>query len=77
AGRYHLDGAPDGAGCRRVTGGPDLSLSAEELGALYLGGVSASTLAAAGRIVEHRPGALARADAMLASHPGPFCRTGF
>ncbi|MDP9386757.1 MAG: GNAT family N-acetyltransferase, partial [Actinomycetota bacterium] len=43
----------------------------------YLGGVSATTLAGAGRVHERRAGALARADAMLASAPAPFCRTGF
>ena len=77
AGRYELDGGPDGAGCRRTSAGPDLSLGAGELGAVYLGGVSVATLAAAGRVVEHRPGAIARADAMLASRPLPYCRTPF
>lgn len=77
AGRYRLEGGPDGAECRRTAEEPDLALSAEDLGALYLGGVAASTLAAAGRITEHRPRALARADSMLASHPAPFSRTGF
>ncbi|HET7489009.1 MAG TPA: GNAT family N-acetyltransferase [Acidimicrobiales bacterium] len=76
-GRFRLDGGPHGAECRRTTDEPDLSLSAEDLGALYLGGVRASTLAAAGRVTEHRPGALGRADAMLLSTPAPFCRTHF
>ena len=77
AGRYELTGGPDGARCRRTSADADLTLSAADLGALYLGGVAASTLAAASRVVEHRPGALARADAMLAGRPVPFCRTGF
>ena len=77
AGRYVLDGGPDGAGCRPTTDEPDLTLGAEELGAIYLGGVAPSTLAAAGRLTEERPGALARADAMFVTCPGPFCRTGF
>ncbi|MFP5377425.1 MAG: GNAT family N-acetyltransferase [Acidimicrobiia bacterium] len=77
AGRYRLDGGPDGAECRRTTDDADLSLTAEELGALYLGGTAASTLAAAGRVVEHRPGALAEADAFLGGSPLPFCRTHF
>lgn len=77
SGRFRLDGGPHGADCRPTTDEADLSLSAEELGAVYLGGVAATTLAAAGRIVEHRPGALAEADAMFVSRPGPFCRTGF
>lgn len=77
AGRYRLDGGPDGAQCARTDDEPDLSLSVEDLGALYLGGVAASTLAAAGRVVERRPGALAAADAFLGSSPLPFCRTHF
>ena len=77
AGRYRLDGGPDGAECHRTGDEPDLSLTAEDLGALYLGGVAASTLAAAGRVAEHRPGALAEADAFLGSSPLPFCRTHF
>lgn len=76
-GRFELEGGPDGASCRRTRAEADLALSAEELGALYLGGVPASTLAAAGRVVEHRPGALARADALFAGSPAPFCRTHF
>ncbi len=77
AGRYRLDGGPDGAACRRTTDEADLALGVEDLGAVYLGGVAASALAAAGRITEVRPGALRTADAMLASHPAPFSRTGF
>lgn len=77
AGRYRLDGGPDGAECRRTTDEADLALGVEDLGALYLGGVARSSLAAAGRVTEVRPGSLRRADAMLASHPAPFSRTGF
>lgn len=77
AGRYRLDGGPDGADCRRSTDDPDLSMGAEELGAMYLGGVAPSTLAAAGRVVEHHPGALRMADAFLGGSPPPFCRTHF
>ena len=77
AGRYRLDGGPDGAECRTTTGEADLALTAEDLGSLYLGGVAASSLAAAGRVLELRPGALARADAMLGGFPQPFSRTHF
>lgn len=76
-GRYRVEGGPEGAECRRTTAEPDLALSTADLGALYLGGVAASTLAAAGRVVERRPGALAQADAMFAGSPPPFCRTHF
>jgi predicted acetyltransferase len=61
----------------RTTDDADLALSAAELGSLYLGGVSASTLARAARITELVPGALARADRMFTVSPAPWCRTDF
>jgi len=74
AGTYRLKGSPDGAECERVDDArPDLSLGAPELGAIYLGGVAPSLYATAGRIVEHAPGALERADAMFVTHPAPYC----
>jgi predicted acetyltransferase len=77
-GRYRLAGGPDGATCRPAPGdGPDLVLGAAELGAAYLGGVRFGTLAAAGRVREVTPGALARASAMFASDPAPYCGTDF
>ncbi len=77
SGCYTLEGGPDGAACHPSQGPPDLAMDVADLGALYLGGVRASTLARAGRVKEVRGGALARADTMLASHPLPFCRTFF
>ena len=51
---------------------------APELGALYLGGVAPSTLAAAGRITRAGPsGALRRADRFFVAHPSPWCTTHF
>lgn len=76
-GRYRLRGGPDAAECEATTVSPDLELGPVELGSLYLGGVAPSTLAAVGRVREHRPGALARADAMFVTHPAPFSRTHF
>ena len=55
----------------------NLALSIADLGALYLGANSPSTLARAGRIEEKTKGALTRADAMFLTHPAPYCRTGF
>ena len=77
AGRYLLEGGPDGATCRRTGAEADVTLAADALGALYLGGVSAATLAAAGRVVEHTDGAVVKASAMFASQQEPFCRTHF
>jgi len=77
AGRFALDGGPDGAACTRTDDEPDLSLDVADLGAIYLGGVAPSTLAAAGLIDEHAPGVLTRADTMFVTHPVPFTMTDF
>jgi predicted acetyltransferase len=78
AGRYVLDGGPEGAAAERdAAASPDLAVGAADLGAAYLGGVGWSTLARAGRVVEHTPGTVALADAMFASDPMPHCATDF
>lgn len=77
-GCYRIRGGPDSASCERTTTAPaDLALGIEELGSVYLGGVRPSHLAAAGRIVERRPGALARADAFFGWPVAPICVTRF
>lgn len=77
-GTYRLDGAPDGAECAPAEGAaPDLRLGSSEVGTLALGGTTPSVLAAAGRIVECTPGALARADALFPTARAPFCSTFF
>ncbi|MCU1453106.1 MAG: hypothetical protein JWN46_1252 [Acidimicrobiales bacterium] len=76
-GRFALAASPAGASCARTTAPADLTLGAADLGALVLGGVAPSTLAAAARIDEHSPGALARADLLFPSRPAPFCNTRF
>jgi predicted acetyltransferase len=79
AATYTLEALPDRGVCRRSRKGedPELSLSLADLGAVYLGGVAPSTLAAAGRVTELRPGAVARADRAFASPVAPFCSTDF
>jgi predicted acetyltransferase len=77
AGRFELDGGPDGAQARPTSEEPDLALEVADLGALLLGGVRASALARAGLVHERTPGALARADAMFAVEPQPFSMTDF
>ncbi len=72
-GRYELEGGPDGASCRPTDAEPDLTVTASELGACYLGGVGFRQLARAGRVQERAAGALARADAMFAGDPAPWC----
>lgn len=77
-GRFVLEGGPDGARCGPAgRAEPDVRLDVAELGAAFLGGVRFASLARAGRVAEARPGGLARADAMFAADPTPWCATGF
>jgi predicted acetyltransferase len=71
--RVALDGGPDGVECRPSSAEPDLVLGLSQLGSIYLGGVRAEWHAAAGRVEERTPGAIARVDAMFASYPAPSC----
>jgi len=77
SGCWLIDGGPQGATCTRSDRPADLALSAPDLGALYLGGVAVSTLAAAGRVRELTSGAVARADRAFLVHPSPWCTTHF
>jgi predicted acetyltransferase len=76
-GRFRLDGGPDGAECGRTDAEPDLVLAAPDLGSTYLGGVSLARLHRAGLVEERTPGAVAKAAAMFATDPQPYCNTGF
>lgn len=77
SGRYVLEGGPDDAVCTRSRARPDLSLSAADLGAAFLGGITFSTLARAGRVQECTSGALRRADLMFSSDRAPWASQGF
>ncbi|HWD81118.1 MAG TPA: sterol carrier protein domain-containing protein, partial [Kribbella sp.] len=77
SGCWRLDAAPDGATCKPSEDEADLSLSVNELGSLYLGGLRAGELAYAGRITEHTSGALSRLDALLRSDRAPHNAVGF
>jgi predicted acetyltransferase len=77
AGRWRLEGGPDGASCTPTRDGADLTLSAAELGAAYLGGTRLAALAAARRVEQHTEGALATADRMFAEARAPWCQTFF
>lgn len=69
---WHL-GVREGWGqCARSDRRAELVIERAALGAIYLGGVSASRLARAGRITGD-PGAIERADAMFASAIAPWC----
>jgi predicted acetyltransferase len=73
AGRWRLTGDPSGGSCERTAAAADLSLGVLELGAAYLGGISLRRLAAAGRVEEHRAGALHAASLAFGHDPAPWC----
>jgi predicted acetyltransferase len=76
-GRFALDVTPDGAECVPSDESADLTVPVGTLGSAYLGGARVATLHAAGRVDEHVPGAVARADAMFAGPIAPWCNTWF
>ena len=76
-GRWSITPTADGALVERTEDDADLALESAALGALYLGGVSATTLARAGRVTERTDGALACTDRLFGVTPLPWCRTEF
>ncbi|WP_194908492.1 GNAT family N-acetyltransferase [Catenulispora rubra] len=77
AGRWRLRGDADGAVCERTTDPADLVLGVRELGSAYLGGLSLSALARAGRVEELRAGTLAAASRAFVSDVAPWLPFGF
>lgn len=77
AGRWRLTGDTKGASCERTDDAADLALSVRELGAAYLGGVSLTSLAGAGRVRELRRGALTEASVAFGSDTAPWLPHGF
>jgi predicted acetyltransferase len=77
AGRFKLEGGPEGAECKAATSKPDIVLGTAELSAIYMGGHRLTPIARAGRAEERTPGALTRADAMFAADVAPWCPQGF
>lgn len=76
AGRFALDvdsADSPGVSARRTDRGADITLTAVELGAIYLGGTRLRDLAAAGFVDEHTPGAVTRADRLFAGNVEPWC----
>lgn len=76
-GRFSLEAGPGGAACAPTSRPADLALRTDALSAAFLGGVSFAAQAAAGRVGELAPGAVARADTLFACHPSPSCVTDF
>jgi predicted acetyltransferase len=73
AGRWRLSGDAAGSTCTRTNEAADVSLTATELGAAYLGGTSLGTLARAGRVREETRGAVAVVDRAFRNEPLPWC----
>lgn len=73
-GRWRLSAGPDGrAEVTRTDDPADLTLDVATLGAAYLGGTRLTTLAAAGRVREHRQGALSQATHAFRHDQEPCC----
>ncbi|WP_327707106.1 sterol carrier protein domain-containing protein [Streptomyces decoyicus] len=71
-GRYRLRADGDAVACERTHDPADLQLTTTELGAAFLGGTTLASLAAAGRVSERQPGALARATNAFRGDREPF-----
>ncbi|WP_030159395.1 GNAT family N-acetyltransferase [Streptomyces sp. NRRL S-244] len=77
-GRWRLTAEAGGpVACGRSDASADLELSVRELGSAYLGGITLTSLAAAGRVRELRPGALAAASRAFATDVAPWLPHGF
>ncbi|NML52009.1 GNAT family N-acetyltransferase [Streptomyces sp. R302] len=65
------------ADCTTTDRRPDLSLDVSDLGSLYLGGTTPSTLVRAGHIRAHHPAAIRQADALFRAERPPHCLNWF
>jgi predicted acetyltransferase len=74
AGRWRLRAGAGGAlvTCQRADGDPDFELGISELSAVYLGGTRLGALHLAGRVTEHRPGAVAAASTAFSWPVAPY-----
>ena len=81
SGRYRVEGDGAAVSARRLDDDDptpaDLRVGISELGSIYLGGVTARELAAAGHITELTPGAVERATAFFQWPVAPHCITRF
>lgn len=75
--RLLLEAAPDGARAAATNRSPDLTVDASAVSAAYLGGTRLRDAVRAQGWDEHRPGALAKADALFATLDPPWCSTFF
>ncbi len=71
--RWQIDGGPDGAEVSATSTVADVSMTRSAMGALVLGGVTATELAGAGRL----SGDTRRGDVFFGWAPAPHCTTSF
>lgn len=76
-GRFHLEATADGVACEPSSDEPDITLGPSELGSVVLGGVGLRDLHLAGRVDEHRSGAVDDVDALFRTRRRPFTATTF
>jgi len=72
-GRYLLTVRDGKADCAPTDRDPDLSLDVSDLGSVYLGGTTPSTLVRAGRVRAHHQDAARLADALFRTDRPPHC----
>jgi predicted acetyltransferase len=70
--RFELETSTESAECRPTESPADLTLTVAALASAYLGGVTFTTLSAAGVVDEHTTGSLLRADRIFAVHHQPW-----
>jgi predicted acetyltransferase len=75
--RLLLEASPDGARAAATDRSPELTVDASAIGAAYLGGSRLHEAVLAHGWDEHRPGALAMADALFATLDPPMATTFF
>ncbi len=75
--RWQVEAGNDGSTCRSSRAKADITTDRCGLGSLLYGGVSASSMAAAGRVEARSLAALERADALFGIGRAPHCQTPF
>jgi predicted acetyltransferase len=75
--RVALEVSPDGASAAITDRSPELTIESSALGAAFLGGTRLRDAVLAAGFDEHRAGALAEADRLLATLDPPWCATFF
>ncbi|MDQ4095066.1 MAG: GNAT family N-acetyltransferase [Actinomycetota bacterium] len=72
-GVWELEATTNNGAVRKSDAGADIALTAEDLGAVYLGGNSFAQLHRAGRIEERSDGAVRAADDLFRTAKAPWC----